>query len=250
MLEGASALKLIIEAGQDTGQVDTLSAKRFGMRQIRVDGDRENAVAEHALALLMATARRIGAGHAGILAGEWKRAVCAGIELRGSRLGVVGRGPGATRLIELGEALGMEVVLHRRPHDAPGSAGRPNLSLADLLGSCHFVSLHLRADRMTRQMIDEQALARARRGLVLVNVGDGALIDLDACEAALERGVLGGLGLDAFPSSPPPPRSVFRRPDVVCTPGLAAHALAVHERIGAQVVQTVEALKTELARLE
>lgn len=184
----------------------------------------ENAVAEHALALALAVARRVSEGDRALRAGDWKQT--AGLELRGRRLGVVGAGPIGRRMIELGHALGMTVVCwtRRRTLERERELGAPLVELEELFATADIVSLHLPHLPETEGIVDRSLLALLRPQAILVNTARGALVDEQALADLLETGAIGGAGLDVLATEPPPPdHPLLSAPNVVLTPHVGFH---------------------------
>lgn len=236
------SLRLVIRAGSGLDSIDCDAAEELGVSVTNTPGLNAPGVAELALALMFAVARKLGFAHAGMVDGRWEKKVCKGVELAGKRLGVVGLGKIGAHVARLGTAVGMEVVGHRR--SMKSEPGLPALvTLDEIFETCDFVSLHVPAGADTVNMVDAQRLTKIKRGQVIINTARGNVLDLDACEAALGDGRLGGLGIDVHPVEPPAEvHPVIRRPNVVAAPHIGAQTAESTERIGARVVELVEEL--------
>ena len=178
-----------------------------------------NAVAEHALALALAVARRVADGDRAVRAGSWGQT--EGVELYGRRLGVVGAGPIGARMIELGRGLGMTVVCwtRRRTPDRERELGAPIVELDHLFATADVVSLHLAHTPETEGIVNRQLLSMLRPHAIVVNTARGALVDETALVELLEAGSIGGAGLDVLGSEPPPAdHPLLSAPRVVLTP--------------------------------
>ena len=170
-----------------------------------------NAVAEHALALALAVARRVADGDRAVRAGSWGQT--EGVELYGRRLGVVGAGPIGARMIELGRGLGMTVVCwtRRRTPDRERELGAPIVELDHLFATADVVSLHLAHTPETEGIVNRRLLSMLRPHAIVVNTARGALVDETALVELLEAGSIGGAGLDVLGSEPPPADPCFAR---------------------------------------
>jgi D-3-phosphoglycerate dehydrogenase len=180
-----------------------------------------NAVAEHALALALAVARGVAAGDAAVRQGEWAQA--RGLELGGRRLGVVGAGPTGARMIELGRALGMDVVCWTRTRSAERERelGAPLVELDELFRTSDVVSIHVAYRPETERLVDARLLELMRPEAILVNTSRGAVVDERALASALEEGRIFGAALDVFSREPPPPdHPLLACPRAVLTPHL------------------------------
>ncbi len=236
------SLKLVIRAGSGLDSIDCAAAEEVGVRVTNTPGLNAPGVAELALGMMFAVARKLGHAHAGMVDGRWEKKACKGFELAGKRLGVVGLGKIGAHVARLGAAVGMEVVGHRRSMKT--EEGLPALvPLEELFATSDFVSLHVPAGADTVNMVNADRLARVKPGQVIINTARGNVLDLDACEAALEDGRLGGLGIDVYPVEPPAEvHPVIRRPNVVAAPHIGAQTAESTERIGERVVELVEEL--------
>ena len=201
--------------------VDLEEARAAGVTVCNVprSGANANAVAEHALALTLAVARRVPECDRAARSGSW--AQTEGLELRGRRLGVVGAGPIGIRMIELGKALGMSVVCwtRRRSPERERELGAPLVELEQLFASSDVVSLHLAPRPETERIIDRHLLNLLRPHAILVNTARGSLLDEDALAELLDAGAIGGAGLDVLAAEPPPADyPLLFSPRVVLTP--------------------------------
>lgn len=199
--------------------VDLEEARKRGVAVCHVPSYGANAVAEHALALMLAVARRIPAGDRLVRTGGWRQE--EGLELRGRRLGVVGAGPIGRRMIEIGRGLGMVVVAwtHTPSPERSAALGVPFVSLEELFATCDFISLHLAHRPETERIISRQLLNVLQPNAVLVNTSRGELIDGEALATLLELRRFFGAGLDVYDKEPPAKDlSLLTSPDVVLTP--------------------------------
>jgi phosphoglycerate dehydrogenase-like enzyme len=204
--------------------VEVAEARAAGLTLCNVPQYGANAVAEHALALLLAVARRVTERDRAVRAGMWAQE--EGMELRGRRLGVVGAGPVGTRMIELGLALGMTVTCwtRRRTPERERELGVPLVELDELFSRSDAVSLHLAVTPETEGIVDQRLLGLLAPHAILVNTARGALVDEVALAELLEAGAIGGAGLDVLGTEPPPAaHPLLAAPHVVLTPHVAFH---------------------------
>lgn len=224
VLDAAPALRLIQKIGVGVNTIDLEAAEARGIAVCNLPGSNAPAVAEHALALMLALLRRLRTFDALTRAGRgWTRdpALEDGLgELGGRVVGLVGHGSVPRHLAPVLTALGAEVryTATAPKDDALGSFR----SLDDLLAECDVVSLHLPLTDATRGMIDADALARMKPGALLVNTARGGLVDTSALIAALDARRLAGAGLDVFEDEPlPPGHALLERDDVILAPHVA-----------------------------
>ncbi len=235
-------LRVIGRAGVGVDNIDLEAAAERGIAVVNTPEANTLAAAEHAFALMLATARRITAAHNSLAAGKWDRKNHLGVQLAGATLGLVGFG-------RIGRAVGHRAlafemaVLAADPYigtEVAAEHGARMVELPELLAESDFVSLHAVAQPDGSALLDEEALAAIKPGAIVVNAARGSLIDPAAARAALDNGRLGGLGLDVYDTEPPPTdHPLVGHPRVVHTPHLGASTGAAQRDVSVQVVAKV-----------
>jgi D-3-phosphoglycerate dehydrogenase len=201
--------------GTGTDNIDLESAVRRGVTVSNTPGVNANAVAEHAIALMLAVARRIPRIDREMRTGAWPREMLT--QLLGKTLGVFGTGAIGRRVIALGRALGMEVVTWSAlGGDAvQGTRAAPK---EEILRAADVVTLHLRLSPETRGFLGARELSLMKRPAILINTGRGALVERVALLAALGDSALSA-GLDVFHDEPlKPDDPILTLPNVVLSP--------------------------------
>jgi phosphoglycerate dehydrogenase-like enzyme len=189
-------LRMISIWGVGTDNIDLAAAARHDVTVCNTPGSNAYAVAEHAIALMLAVARKIPQIDREMRGGVWPREMLA--QLHGKTLGVFGTGSIGTRVAELARAFGMTVLAW--------SARRNTLAEKEsVLARSDIVSLHVRLTPETRGFIGRREFSLMKPGAVLVNTGRGPLVDRDALLAALRTGGIAGAGLDVFHDEPVKP---------------------------------------------
>jgi D-3-phosphoglycerate dehydrogenase len=213
------ALKMVSVWGTGTDNIDLHAAGMRGVTVCNTPGVNAFAVAEHALTLMLAVARKIPAIDREMHAGKWPREMLT--QLLGKTLGVFGMGTIGSRVASLGRAIGMDVLAW----SARGDEGRIRATGAraatkdDILRQADVVSLHVRLAEDTRGFIGRKELAMMKPSAILVNTGRGALVERDALIAALREGKILGAGLDVFHQEPlAPDDPILTLPNVICSP--------------------------------
>jgi phosphoglycerate dehydrogenase-like enzyme len=209
LLAEAPRLRLVQALGPGAGAVDLAAARAQGIAVCAAPGADVPAVAEMALALMLACLRRLPALDRATRAGRgWVPPAAAEEEgpsfgeLGGRTVGLVGYGPVPARLAPALKALGATVVYWHR-HREP-AADAVFVPLRELFETSDVVSLHLPLTPETERLVDAAALGLMRRGAILVNTADGGLVDEAALADALESRHVGAAGLDVFATEPPP----------------------------------------------
>ena len=186
-------LRMISIWGTGTDNIDLAAARRHGVTVCNTPAVNAYAVAEHAITLMLAVARKIPQVDREMRGGAWPREMLT--QLCGKTLGVFGTGSIGTRVAGLGRGLGMEVLTWSARRDAPAAKD-------DILRHADVVTLHLRLTPETSGFIAQREFELMKRGVILVNTGRGALVDRDALFSALTTGRIAGAGLDVFHDEP------------------------------------------------
>jgi len=214
-------------AGFDAVDLPSANARRIPVVIAPLGGF---AVAEGALALLLAIIKRVKWCDEVVKSGQWrKRYDAAAGDMAEHVLGIVGLGRIGAQLAKLAQPFGM-TVLACDPYTRAAAAGVPwveDVSFPELLRRSDYVSLHVPLDGQTRALINRESLSSIKRGAILINTSRGAVIEnLDVLADALESGQLGAVGLDVFPTEPPDTsHRIFKDPRLICAP----HWLGVSE---------------------
>lgn len=239
-LEAARDLKVISRNGTGVDNIDLAATQKHGIRIRRAEGANARGVAELAIGLMLALARAIPASDRAIKNGRWERQ--AGFELKGKTLGVIGAGRIGQLVAKMAAGLDMRVVAH----DVVPTAGLTMLPLEEVFATANVISLHCPPLPDGRAVVDAAALARMKRGALLVNTARAGLLDEGAVLAALESGQLGGLASDVLEGEPPANRRLAEHPRVIVTP----HAGALtRESVDRAVSIAVDNLLDELQRI-
>ncbi len=209
VFERAPRLRALVRSGIGVDNIDLAAATAYRVAIVNTPDGPTESTAEHALALILALAKRLPAADRAARARRFERAPeLLGMELMGRVLGVVGFGRIGRRVAEIGRALGMRVIAFD-PYAVPGVTARLGVTLVPhlpaLLAEADVVSIHAPLLPETRGMIGAGELALMKPGALLINCARGPLVDEAALARALAEGRLGGAGLDVFGVEPPEP---------------------------------------------
>jgi len=235
LIERAPRLKVVGRAGTGVDNVDVDAATKRGIVVVNAPESNSVAAAEHTLALALALSRNVPRANASLTAGEWARSKFAGNELYGKTLGVIGFGRIGQLVAKRAQAFEMDVVAFDKFVAAERfrELGVEHAETTDeLYANADIVTIHLPKTPDTVNWIDAEAISRMKDGVRIVNCARGELVDLDALEAALESGKVGGAALDVFPSEPFTEHPLFSRDNVVVTPHLGASTAEAQDRAG------------------
>lgn len=220
----APRLQVIARTGIGFDRIDVPAATVAGVCVVHTPDAPTESTAEFAITLMLAVARRLAPGAAGLSAGRWGQGpAIIGSDLAGKTLGLVGCGRIGRRVAAIASALLMDVQAHDPLAPALPTGVRRAADLHGLLATSDVVSLHLPATRETRHLIGAAALTEFKPGALLINTARGPLVDEAALLTALDRGRLGGVGIDVWDPEPPAPDNpLLRHPLVLATPHMAA----------------------------
>lgn len=195
----AGGLRLIVLRCAGFNNVDLEAAQRLSVRVARVPEYSPHAVAEHTMALILALNRKIHRAYNRVREGNFALQGLLGIDLHQRPVGLVGTGRIGACLARILLGFGCEVLaFDPQPDPLLRDAGVRYLALDELLPAVDILSLHCPLTPATRHLINGAALARMRRGTMLVNTSRGAVIDTRAAIKALKSGHLGSLALDVY----------------------------------------------------
>jgi D-3-phosphoglycerate dehydrogenase len=199
------------------------------------------SAAEHAIALLLAVARRVPAAHASLTGGEWKRSAFTGVELAGKTVGVLGLGRIGVLVAQRLAAFGVTLVAYDPyvPAARAAQMGVTLLPLDQVLAASDVVTIHLPKTPETLGLLGKEELAALKPGAIVINAARGGLVDEEALAEALRSGHLGGAGVDVFVREPATSSPLFGLPNVVVTPHLGASTVEAQEKAGVAVARSV-----------
>jgi len=200
-MTAAPSLKVISKHGSGTDTIDKVAAKARGIEVVAAVGANAAAVAEQALALLLACAKSVVTLDARMRAGHWDKSTHKSIELEGRTIGVIGLGAIGLRFARMADALGMRVLgFDPYAKDLPGYVR--TAELATIWRESDAISLHCPLTSDNAKLVNAQKLAACKRGVIIVNTARGGLIDEAALLAAIRSGQVHSAGLDSFAVEP------------------------------------------------
>ena len=235
----AARLKVISRWGVGCDSIDRAAATREGVVIAYTPGLLNEAVAEYAMVLLFAVARRVHEGHLSMREGKWEPKW--GQDIMGKTLGLVGCGRIGQAVARRAAAFGMRVIaFDPAPHAEAEKLGVHFVSLDELLAQSDFVSLHAALTPETRGLIGEAQLRRMKKSAYLINTSRGAIVDEAALVRALHEGWIAGAALDAFVTEPlPVTHPLVSAPNVLITPHQASFGSDTGTRVSEAVARAI-----------
>ncbi|MFL6796246.1 MAG: C-terminal binding protein [Xanthobacteraceae bacterium] len=235
LLRQLTRCKAIGRFGLGVDNIDLPAAASLGISVTYVPDYCMHEVSDHAIALLLALARKVTLSNKLVQSGRWEVAPIVPIHrLFGRVLGLVGFGNIPCALAPKAAAFGLRVVTYDPfvTADVLAAAGVEALSMEELLPVSDFVSLHAPLSPATRGLFNADVFSRMKRGALLINTARGPLIDEAALIAALDSGQLGGAALDVVSVEPIPADSkLLGRDNVILTPHTAFYSVEALEEL-------------------
>ncbi len=238
-IDQAKNLRLIIRGGVGLDNIDVEYARSKGIQVFNTAEASAVAVAELAVALMIAVPTRMVEGHIGMTNREWRKKSLNRTELMGKTLGLVGAGNIGTELARRAIAFGMRVIAYDpllKNHECVDL-----VSLEELFAEADYISLHVPLTDSTREMFNAETIAQLKDGVVIVNTARGKCVSEKDIVAALESGKVRAYATDVWYSDPPDDSCpLYDAPNVIMTPHLGASSGENMLRIGDVVVRILE----------
>lgn len=229
--------------GFDNIKVPELSEKGVVVSNTPSDEVNES-VAEHAWALMLALARRIVEADEATRRGAykgWEPGIFLGVNMIGKTLGIVGMGRIGEMTARRAKGFSMRVLYNKRSPD-PDAERELGVEFADLdklYGESDFISLHVPLTDETRHMINRDAFAKMKKGVIIVNTARGPVIDEGDLVDAIRDGKVGGAGLDVYDNEPNINAELIAMENVILTPHIASATWEARNKMGEQAVGAI-----------
>jgi D-3-phosphoglycerate dehydrogenase / 2-oxoglutarate reductase len=241
VIAAGARLRVIGRAGIGVDNIDIPAATTRGIVVMNTPFGNSITTAEHAIALMFAAARQIAAADVSTQAGKWEKTRFMGVELYAKTLGLIGCGNIGALVAERALALKMKVLAYDPFLSAERAVklGVEKVELDELLTRADVISLHTPLTDKTRNILSAEALAKTKKGVIIVNAARGGLVDEVALRAALDSGLVGAAGFDVFVTEPALESVLFGAPNFVATPHLGASTNEAQENVALQVAEQI-----------
>lgn len=247
-------LKVVGRAGVGIDNVDLDAATELGCLVVNAPTANTVAAAEHGIALLTAMARNVAPSDVSMKNGKWERNKYVGVSVVDKTLAVMGFGKVGSEVARKAKGLGMQVVSHD-PYasaDRARAVGVELVSFDEALARADFISLHIPLTPTTDKIFSDEAFAKCKKGVRIINVARGGVIDEPALLRALDAGVVAQAALDVFTNEPPKEGdssfALVQHKNVIATPHLGASTVEAQEGVAVEIAEAVAgALAGELA---
>ena len=243
VMEQLPNCRLVMRWGVGYDQVPVKDATELGIAVANAPAYGTDDVAEHAIALLMATARQVPWYHSDMVGGGWGIRLDRPIHrLKGRTLGVIGVGRIGGAAARRGVGLGMRVIGYDkyRPADELREMGVEPVGMEQLLAESDYVTLHTPLNDETRGLIGREELAKLQPHVILVNTSRGPVIDQEALIDTMRNRRIAAAALDVFESEPLAADHELRTLDnVIVTPHMAGYSVEALADLRADMCNTV-----------
>ena len=244
-------LQIIARAGVGLDNVDINAATEQGIMVVNAPTGNTVAAAEHTMALMLALARNVPQAHAQLKAGKWNRKEFTGVELRNKTLGIIGLGNVGSGVAVRSKNFDMRMISYD-PFASEGYAATLGVTLVpleQLYRESDFITLHLPLTPQTKGMIGAREFDMMKKGVRVINVARGGLIDEEALVKAIEDGKVAGAAIDVFQVEPCTDSILFRNDKIIVTPHLGASTREAQINVCVDVVeQIIDVLNGKPAR--
>ncbi|KPJ69861.1 hypothetical protein AMJ44_02005 [candidate division WOR-1 bacterium DG_54_3] len=252
IIEAGKNLKIIGRAGVGVDNVDLPTATKNGVIVVNSPEGNTVAAAEHTWAMLLSMARQIPQAHGKLKGGVWDKKSFRGVEVLNKTLGIVGLGKIGRRVASYALGMGMRVVA-ADPFVTEEYAKSIGVELEDLetvIRESDFITFHIPKTKETMHLVSGEIIKKMKKGVRLVNVARGGIVDENALAEALKSGQVAAAALDVFETEPLPSDSpLIGLENVVVTPHLGASTIEAQVNVAIDVVeQIIEVLKGGAAR--
>jgi len=243
-LARADRLKAIGRAGVGVDTIDVEAATERGIPVLTAPEGNTISAAELTMALLLALARKVPGADRSMKAGEWDKKSFTGTELHGKTLGLIGAGRIGGEVARRARGFGMRVLVHDPFLNAERARTLDveTATMDEVIERADVISAHVPLTDATRNLVGEAQITRMKRGVLILNVARGGVVDESALLAGLKSGHVAGAALDVFEVEPLPADHPFRSlPNVVLTPHLGASTSEAQHSVAIEIAGAVRA---------
>jgi D-3-phosphoglycerate dehydrogenase len=241
LLAAGKRLKVIGRAGPNVDNIDIQEATRRGIVVLNTPKASSIANAEHTMTLMLAACRNTAVAHAALKNGEWDRSQFVGMQLHRKTLGLIGFGQVGRLVARRAQAFGMNLLVYDPfiSEELGREYGVLLVDLEEIFTQADIISLHLPLLPENVHLIDEQALAQMKQGVVLINTARGKLIDQEALATAIKTEKVRAAAVDVYPTEPPLQNPLIGLPGVLHTPHLGGNTAEARQEVTDQILSQV-----------
>jgi D-3-phosphoglycerate dehydrogenase len=234
LLDHAQNLQLIIRAGIGVDNIDVDAATEKGILVANTPRGNATTTAEHTMAMISSLARHIPQAHFKMKQGEWEKKKFLGTELKGKTIGLIGLGNIGAIVAKIAQGYTMQVLAYDPyvPEAVAQQLGAHKVELDDLLKQSDIITIHAPLNENTRHLINENAFAKMKSTVLLVNCARGGIVNETDLAKALKSKRIAGAAVDVFEQEPIPENHPFFELDnLIMTPHLGASTVEAQEGV-------------------
>jgi (S)-sulfolactate dehydrogenase len=244
ILDAAPRLTCVGRLGVGMDNIDLDGCKSHNVTVYPATGANNLSVAEYVITSAMVLLRNAYFSKDKMVNGDWPRSQCAGREISGKMLGLIGFGAIAQHTAQIARAMGMKIAAYDPFLSEEDEAWQQvtRLDLEELLSVGDVLSLHIPLTEQTRHLIDSERLALMKADAILINAARGGVVDEIALGEALSTGKLGGAAIDVFESEPLTANAAERfgaLNNVLLTPHIGGVTVESNQRVSALIADKV-----------
>jgi len=241
LIQKAKRLRVIGRAGVGVDNVDLDAATERGVLVMNSPGGSTTTTAEHTIAMLFALARNIPQAYKTLKNRQWEKTRFKGVELAGKTLGVIGLGRIGSEVARKCRAMGMNVVAYD-PYinpDAHLSSGLELVDLQEIFRQADFITVHVPLSEHTRNLINQNTIARMRDGVRILNCARGGIINEHDLYDSLKSGKVAGAAFDVFETEPNTESPLVELENFIATPHLSASTVEAQRKVSEDICRQV-----------
>lgn len=247
-IASAGQLRWIARLGSGLDIIDLEAAKSKNITVLSAPEGNAQAVAEHAMGMLLTLRHKLATADQSVRRGAWEREGHRGQEVMGKTIGIIGYGNNGSAFARLWKGWSVNVIAYDKYLRGFGDDFVKEVSLEALQQEADIISLHIPLTPETTEMVDKGFLGKCKKGLVLINTARGKNVRLEDVVAAMQSGQLSGVCLDVFPYEPPQKGSedfkkVFdalcQMPNVVLSPHVAGWTVESKQKIAEVLLRKI-----------
>ena len=233
LIDLASRLKFIGRLGSGLEIIDLVYAKKKGIAVFNSPEGNRNAVAEHALGMLLAFANNLVSGHKNVISQKWDREAHRGFELSGKKIGIIGFGNTGKAFANVLKGLNMDISVYDKYLKSGYADELDYVTESDLnsiIEQSDIISLHLPLTEETKHLVNAGFISKCRQGIIFINTSRGQVIDTSALLDGLASNIINGACLDVFENEKSATyneaersmySTLFNHPRILCSPHVA-----------------------------
>lgn len=249
IIEAGKNLKIIGRAGVGVDNIDVEAATQKGIIVVNSPDGNTMAAAEHTIALMLAMARNIASAAISTKEGKWERSKFTGCELYNKTLGIIGLGKIGSHVAQVALSLGMKLVVYD-PYTSKEVIEKMGAeyvtSLDEFWPKCDIITVHVPKTKETINLINQETIAKMKKGVRLVNCARGGIINENDLKEAIESGQVASAAVDVFENEPDINNCplIHCTGNIVLTPHLGASTQEAQLNVAIDVAEQIKAVLT------